>query len=494
MAEQHIDLFIIGGGINGCGIAADSAGRGLSVVLCEQDDLANYTSSNSSKLIHGGLRYLENYEFRLVKEALIERDVLLKIAPHLVHPLRFVMPHNRHARPAWMIRLGLYLYDHLNPKQSLAKSSAYKLNANPNNPLQARFKKAFEYSDAKVDDARLVVANALQAKKKGAQILTRHKVIHAIRQQDYWQITVENQFDQTQQQFYAKALVNAAGPWVDRIVQDLNLQTTHHIRLVKGSHIVVPKLYEGNQAYILQNTDKRVIFVIPYCGQFSLIGTTDVDYNAEPANASISPEEQDYLCQAVCHYFTRTITPQDIIWSYAGVRPLQSDEHGDPKKVTRDYTLEVNDVTGKLPLLSVFGGKITTYRKLSEHALLKLGVYFPAMGPAWTDSDPLPGSDFKDYQSFRLALRQTYPWLHTTMLNRLSMAYGTRCYDLLKNVNSVKDLGLHFGADLYEREVKFLLKTEWAKTSDDIIWRRSKLGLFLSASEQTNLQTWLDNQ
>jgi len=488
------DLFVIGGGVNGCGIASDASGRGLSVILCEQDDLASHTSSSSSKLIHGGLRYLENYEFRLVREALIERDVLLKVAPHLVHPLRFVMPHNRYLRPAWMIRMGLFLYDHLNPRQSLPKSTAYKLKALAKNPLQEKYTKAFEYSDARVDDARLVVTNAIQAKNHGAHILTRHKVIKAVRGQDSWQITVKNQFDLSLKIFYAKALINTAGPWVDKIIQTNHLPTQHHIRLVKGSHIVIPKFYEGEQAYILQNSDKRVIFVIPYQDKFSLIGTTDVDYEGDPAKVSISDAEKDYLCDAVNHYFTQAISTDDIIWSYAGVRPLQEDEHGDPRKVTRDYSFEVHDEAGKLPLLSVFGGKITTYRKLAEHALTKLVYYFPSMGLSWTGRTPLPGGDFTDFKNFCYKLKHDYPWLPHAMLERLANAYGSRCYQLLNKSQSLADLGQHFGADLYEREVNFMIKHEWAQTLEDIIWRRSKLGLFLSSKEQANLDTWLSCQ
>ncbi|MDF2939702.1 MAG: glycerol-3-phosphate dehydrogenase [Gammaproteobacteria bacterium] len=493
MTKQVYDLFIIGGGVNGCGIAADAAGRKLSVALCEQDDLASHTSSSSSKLIHGGLRYLEYYEFRLVREALIERDVLLKVAPQLVHPLRFIMPHNEFLRPAWMIRLGLFLYDHLNIKQSLPKSKALRLSDHPNNPLKPKYKKAFEYSDARVDDARLVVANALQAKANGAAILTRHKVISASQEQDCWLIKVMDQHNQ-EKSFYAKALINASGPWVDKIIQDFSLETRHHVRLVKGSHIVAPKIYEGDQAYILQNSDNRVIFVIPYQNQFSLIGTTDIDYQGDPSQLSCSPEEQDYLCNAVNAYFQYSISPKQIIWSYAGVRPLQSDMHGDPKKVTRDYSLEVHDKEGKLPVLSIFGGKVTTYRKLAEHALEQLQLYFPKMGKAWTAYSPLPGGDCGNFNAFCSQLEKAYPWLPKDLVNRLANAYGSRCHELLKHAQSLQDLGLHFGAGLYEKEVRFMIETEWARTLDDIIWRRSKLGLFLSPQEKDKLNNWLNQQ
>ncbi|MDF2690918.1 MAG: glpD [Gammaproteobacteria bacterium] len=490
MLKQVSDLFIIGGGINGCGIAADAAGRGLSVILCEQNDLGQHTSSHSSKLIHGGLRYLEHYEFRLVREALIERDILLKVAGHLVHPLRFVMPHNQYLRPAWMIRTGLFLYDHLNLKQSLPKSKTLQLHDSPANPLQAHFKIAFEYSDASVDDARLVIHNALQAHAKGAKILPWHKVIYASRQKDCWQIKVLDSQDQ-EKTYYAKTLINASGPWVDQIIQGFQLTTQHHVRLVKGSHIIVPKLYEGKQAYILQHSDKRVIFVIPYQNQFSLIGTTDVDYQGDPSKASISPEEQSYLCNAVNQYFKKSISVKDIIWSYAGVRPLQSDEHGDPKKVTRDYSLEVHDENGALAILSVYGGKVTTYRKLAEHALSKLQAYFPNMAKDWTAHTPLPGANFSSFDEFCSHFKSDYAWLPEPMLNRLAKAYGTRCYELLQSAQSLEDLGIHFGADLYEAEVKFMINTEWAKSLDDIIWRRSKLGLFLTLAEQEQLNNWL---
>jgi glycerol-3-phosphate dehydrogenase len=486
-----LDLFVIGGGINGTGIANDAAGRGLSVVLCEQDDLANYTSSYSSKLIHGGLRYLEYYEFRLVREALIERDVLLKKAPFLIHPLSIVMPHNKFLRPAWMIRLGLFLYDHLNLKQTLPKSKAINLAKQTLNPLKSIYKRGFVYSDATVDDSRLVVLNAIQAKQNGAEILTRHSVKKAVRTDKGWKIEVLDKMHDETKIFYAKALVNAAGPWVDKILNTNQLITSHHIKLVKGSHIVLPKLYEGKQAYILQHVDRRIIFVIPYREQFTLIGTTDIEYEGDPAKASISDQEKQYLCDVVNEYFQKQIKPSDIKWSYAGVRPLQQDEHADPKKVTRDYYLEVDDKNG-LPILSVFGGKITTYRQLALHALNKLTPYFYNMKPSWTEQTPLPGGNLEQsFESFCSVLKSRYPFIETAVLNRLAYAYGTRCYELLGPCEKIEDLGHHFGAGLYEIEVKFLQKNEWAQTVDDIIWRRTKLGLFLSHQEIEDLSRWL---
>jgi glycerol-3-phosphate dehydrogenase len=487
------DILIIGGGINGVGIAADAAGRGLKVILCEQNDLASATSSASSKMIHGGLRYLENYEFRLVREALKEREILLKKAPHLIAPLRLYMPYLPSLRPYWMIRLGLFFYDHLNLKQSLPKCDSIRFNpASPHEPLKAGIKKGFAYSDAWVDDARLVIANAQHAQTLGANILPRHQVISAHRVNDHWQVEVKNTLNGLISKLSVKAIVNASGPWVDQVLKNvLKLPSQHHVRLVKGSHIVVPKLYQGDQAYILQHTDKRVIFVFPYRRDFSLIGTTDVNYEGSPEKASISPEEIDYLCEVINHYFKKTISAKDYVWSYSGVRPLQSDDHANPSKVTRDYTFEINDQAGQLPVLSVFGGKLTTYRRLAESALEKLAPYFPNMKAPWTANSPLPGGGIDQFEHLHQTLNQRYPWADAILIERLAHAYGTLTDKVLGDAKGYSDLGQHFGGSLYEKEVEYLLEHEWAHTAEDILWRRSKQGLVFSDAQIEALEAWL---
>ncbi len=494
--EVH-DLFIIGGGINGVGIAADAAGRGLSVCLCEQRDLANATSSASSKLIHGGLRYLEHYEFRLVKEALKEREILLKIAPHLIHPLRITLPHNRHCRPRWMVRAGLFLYDHLNKNQILPKSRPVKFNmADDNEPLAPPLKKGYQYSDAATDDARLVVANALSAQQHGAEILTRHRVISAERQADCWLIVVKDRRYQTEKSFHARALINAAGPWVDEInKQRLQTDTKFQVRLVKGSHLVVDKMYDGDHGYILQNSDKRIVFVLPFQQQFTLIGTTDIGYQGDPQTAKISAEEQQYLLDVVSQYFKQHLSDRDVIWTYSGVRPLQSDQHDNPSKVTRDYDFALNDIDGQLPLLSIYGGKLTTYRKLAEHALEKLQPYFPTMKNAWTHHAVLPGGNLQmPFPDFCKKMKSEYAWLPETLLIRWCYHYGTRLAMLLADCHCMADLGKHFGGELYEHEVRFLIETEWAQKVTDILWRRTKQGLFLTDLQVQKLDQWLHEE
>ena len=490
--QKQYDLLIIGGGINGAGIAADASGRGLSVVLCEQGDLASATSSWSSKLIHGGLRYLENYEFRLVKEALREREVLLNSAPHLIHPLRITLPHNKHCRPRWMIRAGLFLYDHLDRKQTLPKSTTLRIQDAESEPLKPMNKVAYQYSDGAVDDSRLVVSNAQMAQEKGADIFTRHRVLKAERHNDVWQITVKDRRHQTEKTLYAKAIVNAAGPWVDEVIgQRLAVETQHHVRLIKGSHLVVPKFYDGDHGYILQHSDQRIVFVLPFQTDFVLIGTTDVPYQGDPAKVAISADEQDYLLDIVNHYFKHTLTPEDVVWSFSGVRPLQEDKHGDPSKVTRDYTFEVDDQQGKLPVLSIFGGKITTYRKLAEHALERLNVYFPEMGPAWTADMTLPGGDIQNYDAFCQQQAKRFAWLPEPMLTRLCKAYGTHMVNVIGDATSTKELGVHFGGTLYEKEVRFLIEQEWAQKAADIVWRRTKQGLHMRTSQIQQLHLWL---
>lgn len=498
------DLFIIGGGINGCGIAYDAAGRGLSVRLCEMRDLASETSSYSSKLIHGGLRYLEYYEFRLVREALKEREVLLKIAPHLVHPLHILMPHDQHHRPAWMIKLGLFLYDHLNLSQTLPKSRTLKIYPDfPEEPLKHPVKIAFEYSDCTVDDARLVLHLALGAQKKNAEILTHHRVEKIVRnvKLNRYEILVLNTETNTFTTFYSKAVINSSGPWVEdilknKVTKDSEIHSQHHVKLIKGSHLVIKKLYAGEQAYILQNSDNRIVFVIPYRKNFTLIGTTDLSYTGDPHEVKISPEEVEYLINITNQYFKSQITQEQIIWSYAGVRPLQSDEHDNPSKVTRDYTLEINDFEGTLPFLSVFGGKITTFRKLAEHALSKLKPYFAnfAMGPAWTNQEVLPGGDFSSFKSLVLNLLEKFNFLTPDEAHRIAYAYGTRAFEFLKDAQNLSDLGIYFGHGLTQAEVNFMIHSEFARSTEDILNRRSKLVLYFSEQETQNLQDYLDGR
>lgn len=487
------DVLIIGGGINGVGIAADTAGRGLSTLLCEMDDLASATSSNSSKLIHGGLRYLEHYEFRLVREALAEREVLLKKAPHIIWPLRFRLPHRPHLRPAWVIRLGLFLYDNLAKRATLKKS--HSITFKDNSPLNPQILKGFEYSDAWVDDARLVVLNAMSAREKGAEILTRTRCLSAQRHKQHWLVVLENQLTRERQTIKAKTLVNAAGPWVtDFFDQALAKTAPKKIRLVKGSHIIVPRIYDAPEAYILQNEDKRIVFVIPYEEQFSLIGTTDVEHKGSPGDVEISQQEIDYLIAVVNKHFKNNIDTESIVSSYAGVRPLLDDDSDSPDKVTRDYTFEVDRAQGQALLLSIFGGKITTYRKLAEAAVNHIVEGFPHATPAWTANTPLPGGDFNQQSNLSQELQQEYPWLPPATRQRFVRSYGTLSRShVLKNVNTLADMGQHFGAGLYQREIEYLIKQEWAITLEDIIWRRTKLGLLLNQSEQNHLNYFLQS-
>lgn len=497
--NQIYDLLVIGGGINGCGIAADAAGRGLRVVLCEQFDLANETSSRSSKMIHGGLRYLEYYEFRLVREALRERDVMLKIAPHIVAPLQLIIPHNSLQRPAWLVRLGLFLYDHLGfrfgKKSKLPGSYGLKLNNDTDygKPLKPELKKGFCYYDCKVDDARLVIYNAMAAREHGALIMTRTKFINATKENGLWLSTLENQHTKQQWQVKSKALINAAGPWVDNIVNvKLDIKTKHQIELVKGSHIVIPKFYEGDHAYLLQNNDKRVIFVIPYHDNLTMIGTTDIPFTDDPTTVEISQDEREYLCKIVNHYFKQHISPSDIINEWSGVRPLQADDVNNASAVSRDYCIEVEDDNGQSPILSVFGGKITTYRELAEHAMQKLAPYFPHMGPAWTATTPLPGGDIDNVADYAATLVKQYPFLPAKMLQRYTHSYGSLSQKILQNVHSQTDMGDHFGHNVYSKELDYLIMYEWAQTSEDLLWRRSKLGLL--KLDQALLETYLARQ
>ncbi|TDO95935.1 glycerol-3-phosphate dehydrogenase [Marinomonas balearica] len=492
MQKTHFDLFVIGGGINGTGIAADAAGRGLTVGLCEMRDLASATSSASSKLIHGGLRYLEHYEFRLVREALSEREVLLKTAPHLVTPMRFQMPHQPHLRPAWLIRLGLFLYDHLGKREQLAGSKGLKYDRS--SPLKPSIKQGFEYSDCWVDDARLVVINALSAQQNGAQINVRTECSNAYRKNGTWHIELKNQLNGEVRTVTADALVNAAGPWVSSFIESkVQRKAPYGIRMIKGSHIVVPRLYSQTNAFIMQNADKRIVFAIPYRENYTLIGTTDVEYKGDPKDVSISEEEIHYILNVANQHFKQPLSRDEIVWTYSGVRPLLQDESDDPSAVTRDYTLYTEDESGKAPLLSVFGGKITTYRQLALSAMKDLAPYLSKMGDAWTDSKPLPGGDFtQGHDSYAVSLQQKYPFLTAHMAKRFVASYGTLTHTMLKNIGDTSDLGTLFGAGLYEAEVRYLMESEWARSADDVLWRRSKLGLEFNQEQKESLKQFVD--
>ncbi len=491
MQTVETDMLIIGGGINGCGIAADAAGRGLSVVLCEKGDLASATSSWSSKLIHGGLRYLEQYDFKLVREALKEREVLLKKAPHLIHPLKFVLPHNAHLRPAWMIRAGLFLYDHLAKRTSIPGSRKINLRSETEGkPLKQKYKVGFSYYDCQTDDARLVILNALSAQANGATILPRTLCQNISKQNNKWQATLLGENNETII-VYAKAVINASGPWViDTLRHVIHSESKSNVKQVKGSHIVIPKMYAENHAYILQNADGRIVFTIPFHNDYTLIGTTDIPYHDDLDCVKINDDEIQYLLATVNQYFTKPITADDIIWTYSGVRPLYDDQSENPSKISREYHFELEQHDHTLALLSIFGGKITTFRTLAEHALEKLLPFFPDMGPPWTANALLPGGELKqkDFAQFLKLLKSKYNWLPAEQLARYANHYGSFIDRLLENCNKMGDLGEHIGADLYQREVDYLIQYEWAKTTEDIIWRRTKLGLKLTPDEITRIK------
>lgn len=494
--NNTVDLVVIGGGVNGTGIAADAAGRGLSVLLCEQNDLASATSSNSSKLIHGGLRYLEHYEFKLVQQALAEREVLLRNAPHIMHPLRFILPHQPHLRPAWMIRAGLFLYDHLAKRETLASSSGIKFTND--SPLVDSIKKGFKYSDGWVDDARLVVLNALSAKNHGADIRTYTRCENITEQGDHWQVTLSTakKGNDEPQQFAikSKALVNAAGPWVSSLFTQIdNINAPQQIRLVKGSHIIVPRIHQDEDAYILQNPDGRIVFVLPFEQDFSIVGTTDVEYEGSPSDVAIDDNEIDYLIDISNQYFKQKISRNDIISSYSGVRPLMDDESVDAQKVTRDYTIEEYLSDDGKPLLSVFGGKITTYRRLSEKVVNQLSKTFPEMTNAWTASAPLPGGDFNSPNELLAKLEVSHSFIPSKTLYRYVKSYGTLVTTLLADVTKLEDMGQDLGHGLYEKEVRYLVEHEWAKTADDILRRRTKLGLRFNQEEVDRLEATVQN-
>jgi len=488
------DIFVIGGGINGCGIARDAVGRGFSVYLAEMNDLASGTSSGSTKLIHGGLRYLEFYEFRLVREALMEREVLWKIAPHIIWPMRFVLPYAKGLRPAWMIRLGLFLYDHIGGRKLLPATKTLDMATDPaGKPLKPLFHKAFEYSDGWVNDARLVALNARDAADRGAIIRTRTKVVSARRDGDRWTIQVQNTLTGETEEVRARLLVNAAGPWVDHVLAEaIGKNNVHNVRLVQGSHIVIGKKFDDPRAYFFQNKDGRIIFAIPYEEEFTLIGTTDRDFPGDPHDVKISDAEIDYLCAAASEYFAQPVKRSDIVWTYSAVRPLYDDGASKAQEATRDYVLKADGAEGA-PLLNSFGGKITTFRRLSESMLEKIEGFLGKRGKPWTADAPLPGGDFPvtGFDAQVAKLKSAYPFLEQRLARRFARLYGTRAVKLLGAARSIADLGRDFGADLYEAEVRYLVENEWAVTAEDVLWRRTKRGLHFSNEQTTALEEFM---
>jgi len=491
----QFDLIVVGGGVNGAGIARDAVGRGLSVLLCEKDDLAQGTSSRSGKLVHGGLRYLEYYEFRLVREALIEREVLLRAAPHIIWPMRFVLPHSPEQRPAWMVRTGLFLYDHLGGRKILPPTRSLDLwRAAEGEPIRKNFKRAFEYSDCWVDDARLVVLNALDVRDRGGTVLTRTSLESARRDQNAWRVTLKSRRAGEILEAAGKALINAAGPWVDDILHRAGRNAEHRIRLVKGSHIITRKFWSGDHAYLLQNSDRRVIFVNPYEGDLALIGTTDIPFEERADDVRIDQSEVEYLLSVVDRYFAQAPKTGDVIDSFSGVRPLFDDKAANPSAVTRDYVFDVEAPAGQAPMLSVFGGKITTYRKLSEHALEKLSPFFPQMSGPWTERAQLPGGDIPDanFSLFLERLSRRRPWLPPDVAHDYARRYGTRVESFLSGATSVGDLGRPFGGTLYEREARFLAEEEWASDAEDVLERRTKHALHLTEGQRRDFTAWFE--
>ena len=485
------DLLIIGGGINGTAIARDAAGRGLKVLLCERDDLASHTSSASTKLIHGGLRYLEYYEFNLVRHALKEREVMLRAAPHIIWPMRFVLPYDEGQRPAWMLRLGLFIYDNLGGRELLPGTKTVDLRKPPHSDvLEKRLKTGFEYSDCWVEDARLVVLNAVDAQNRGADIRVGAEVTALAKHEAGYEATLA---DGTT--IIARGVVNAAGPWVDEVLFKIKRNKNEAgLRLIKGSHIVTTRLFPGDHAYMFQNADNRIIFAIPYERDFTLIGTTDVPWKADPGPMEISAEEIEYLCSAASEYFENDISKDDVIWSYAGVRPLYDDKSENASAVTRDYVLDIDELSGERPVLSIYGGKITTSRKLAEHAMQKLGKYYGEAGDDWTADAQLPGGDIPadDFAGFVKAQAKRYPAVPADVLRHLCRAYGTRITLVLGRGPDV-DLGQYFGAQLYEAEARYLRAHEWARTAGDVLYRRTKLGVHLTQAERDAFTHWFNH-
>ncbi len=488
-----LDLIIVGGGINGAGIAADAAGRGLTVGLYDASDFASATSSASSKLIHGGLRYLEHYEFRLVSESLAEREVLLAKAPHIVKPMRFRLPHRPFLRPAWMIHAGLFLYDNLGKRITLPAS--HSVNLAISGLLKPEIKKGFEYSDCWVDDARLVILNVMAAEKNGAEVKNYCRVEKASRVDGLWNVSIFDEQTNTHFVRKAKALVNATGPWVKQFFDDsLEVESPRNIRLVKGSHIVIPRMHSEEQAYILQNKDNRIVFVIPYMEDFSIIGTTDEEYTGNAREVEISEDEISYLIDVVNQHFVAQIQRDDVVWTYSGVRPLCDDESDSPQAITRDYTLELEQKLDQAPLLSIFGGKLTTYRKLAETAMKMLSPYFMKMGEGWTKDVALPGGDF-DYSRKQLVnnICSKYQWLEEKTATRYVNQFGTLAWALLSNISCKDDMGQVFGEGVFQAEIDYLMHYEFSRKAEDVLWRRTKLGLYLNIEEQEKIAAYMNN-
>ena len=498
--QKQFDLVVIGGGVNGAGVARDAAGRGLSVLLCEQDDLANHTSSSSTKLIHGGLRYLEHFDFKLVRHSLQEREVLLRSAPHIIWPLRFVLPHHRALRPRWLIRLGLFIYDHLGTRKMLPPSHSVDLREHiAGKALKDQFTHGFEYSDCWVQDSRLVVLNAMSAREQGAVIKTRTRCTGLERGTDWWRVhltpTVEGKKTNSVAQVFSRAVVNAAGPWVEQVAGlDANSQSAHGVRLVKGSHIVVPELFNHEYVYFFQNEDDRIMFAIPYEDKYTLLGTTDVEETGPPQSVAISDEEVAYICENASQYFESPVTPDMVVHSYAGVRPLFDDAADNASKATRDYVLHLN--ADGPPIVSVYGGKLTTYRKLAEEVIELLTKPLKISQRPWTHETPLPGGDFQatDFDGLVRRLHTQYDWCPEDLIYYYARNYGTLTSRILDKAGKMEDLGIHFGSTLYEVEVKYLCNYEWASCADDILFRRTKVGIENKSQIKPMLENWFLSQ
>lgn len=492
---DQYDVLVIGGGVNGCGIARDAVGRGLTVALVEQGDVAGATSSSSTKLFHGGLRYLEYYEFGLVKKALIEREVLLRNMPHISWPMRFVIPHMSGMRPKLMLRAGLFIYDYIGGRKLLPATKTIRFDKNPlGDPLVDEIKVGFEYSDCWVDDARLVVLNARDAADRGAKIMPRTRFVSAKPKDDQWVARLRDMHTGKTKSVQARVLINAGGPWVKDIIENrVKTDTLENIRLVRGSHIVVPKIYDHDRAYFFQIDDGRLVFTISYENDFTLIGTTDMDHDGDPKDPKCSPEEAAYLCDVVSRNFKKKITPEDIVWTYSGVRPLHDNEDGDAKAASRDYEIKVRRIGGESPLINIFGGKITTYRKLSEDVVAELAPFTQMIGKPWTHHAHLPGGDFAYSQKDELIaqFRWDFPFLDEGQMGRMFKAYGTKASEMLKGLTEAKQMGKDFGAGLTEIEVRWLMEHEWAQTAEDVIWRRTKLGLRLTDKQVVTLDAWM---
>lgn len=496
--QPHVDMLVIGGGINGAGIARDAVGRGFSVLLCEAGDFGGGTSSASTKLVHGGLRYLEFYEFRLVREALMEREVLWAMAPHIIRPLRFVLPHHGGLRPAWLLRLGLFIYDHLGGRKLLPPTRTLDLASDPaGRPLKPEFRKGFEYSDCWVEDSRLVVLNLRDAAARGADIRPRTAAEEARFEGGAWHVRLRDQASGATEEVTASVVVNAAGPYVDHVLNTVfGRNDAHNVRLVGGSHIVIARKFDHDRCYILQNADDRVIFAIPYEDDYTLIGTTDVEYDEMPTPPRITPEEIDYLCAMASEYFAEPVTKDDVVWTYSGVRPLFDDGASKAQEATRDYVIRRDDKLGDGTLINIFGGKITTYRRLAESMMDEVEAVLGRRGPAWTRGATLPGGDFPvdGREALASGYLKRFPFVPAGLMARLVRHYGTQTGSILDGAGSLADLGTNFGSGLYEAEVRFLLENEWAAEADDILYRRTKLGIRLSKAEAAALADWMAAQ